>query len=57
MVSCKTIALILEYKDTKRAIQKFVHPDDKKLMAFKVRVNSTLTESPNSRGNKFVPSC
>ena len=51
----KEIALILEYKDTKRAIQKFVHPDDKKLMAFKVKVNSTLTESPNSRGHNLSP--
>ena len=51
----KEIAVILEYKDTNRAIQKFVHPDDKKLMAFKVRVYSTLTESPNSRGDNLSP--
>ena len=27
----KEITLILEYKDTKKAIQKYVHPDDKKI--------------------------
>ena len=51
----KEIALILEYKNTKRAIQKYVHPDDKKLMAFKAKVNSTLAESLNSRRDNLSP--
>ena len=41
----KEIALILENKNSRRAIRNFVHDDDKKLMTLKVKVNSTLAES------------
>ena len=44
----KEIASILEYKDTKRAIQNHVHEDDKKLIDFKIKQNPS--------GNKTVPS-
>ena len=43
----KEIALILDYTDTKRAIQKHIHKDDKKLIDFKIQLNS--------RGNKTLP--
>ena len=43
----KEIALILKYKNTRKAIIDHVHEDDKKLMDFKMK--------PNSRGNKTLP--
>ena len=43
----KEIAMILEYKDTKKAIQDHVHQDDKKLMDLKIK---TYAKSLNSRG-------
>ena len=49
----KEIALILDYKDTKRAIQKHVHDNDKKLIDFKLQ---THVNSSNSRGGQKIPS-
>ena len=48
----KEIASILGYKDTKRAIQKHVHEDDKKLIDFKIPSHA---KSPNSSGDKTSP--
>ena len=57
----KEIAMILGYKDTKKAIQLHVDSDDKKLIDHKIRLNSRggetppLAESQNSRGGETVP--
>ena len=57
----KEIALILEYKNTCKAIIDHVHKDDKKIMVCKIkpkaRGNKTLPldESPETGGNKTLP--
>ena len=54
----KEIALILDYKDTKRAIQKHIHEDDKKLTDFKIEIsqkNKTHAKSYETRGDKMSP--
>ena len=57
----KEIALILDYKNTRRTIRDYVHNDDKKLIDFKIQLNSwgnkTLprAESLDSSGTKTVP--
>ena len=43
----KEIALILDYKNPRRAIRSFVHDDDKKLITLKIK--------PISSGTKMVP--
>ena len=42
----KEIALILEYKDTKKAIQDHIHQDDKKLIDFKIKQNPSGGKMP-----------
>ena len=57
----KEIALILEYKNTRKAIIDHVHEDDKKLMDFEMNpksggnVSLPPAESPETGGNKTLP--
>ena len=57
----KEIARILEYSNTRKAIIDHVHNDDKKIMDFKMKINSRGNEtlprakSHNSRGNETLP--
>ena len=57
----KEIALILEYKNTCKAIIDHVHKDDKKFMVCKIKSktggNKTLPldKSPETGGNKTLP--
>ena len=60
----KEIALILDYKNTRRAIRDYVHIDDKKLIDFKIQQISTGTkkvpqaeslETGNSTGDILSP--
>ena len=47
----KEIALILEYKNTRKAIRDHVHEDDKKLMDFKIKLKSRCNEKfPRAEG-------
>ena len=48
----KETALILDYKNPRRAVRSFVHNDDKKLIDFKIK---SRAESLNSRGTKTIP--
>ena len=50
----KEIALILEYKDTKRAIQNHVHQDDKKLIDFKIKQRFIRDVRDEIRMNKKI---
>ena len=54
----KEIALLLGYNDTKRAIQKHIHEDDKKLIDFKIEIlqkNKTHAKSHETRGDSESP--
>ena len=53
----KEIALILEYKDTKKAIQDHVHEDDKKLIDFKIKQNPSGGKTPPQESLKTTRKC
>ena len=40
----KEIALLLDYKNPLRAVRNYVHEDDKKLIDFKIKLNSSMTK-------------
>ena len=48
----KEIAIILGYKNTRKAIKDHVDDDDKKLIYFKIKLHNT--EDQNSRGNETL---